>query len=253
MVKFRLILLLVVLLPLSLAAQTVLLLSTGNPTLDTQTKDVIEAGGATVVIGKAYTSFTSADLTGVDVVLLFPNNNWGSGDMTVSAQSALVDFVSAGGGLITSEWTNWKVGAGQFQTLKSALPVVATTQYTGGSAITYTSVTPDGTLTAGLPSSLTFTADNFAGVESFFTAKSGATVYFSSSGGANGAGLVGWDYGDGRVLQFSTTAGPLSLADANFSVLLQNSVQWTAVPEPSTTLLLAAGLALFLFQAVRRR
>ncbi len=253
MVSFRSIFLLALLLPLSLAAQTVLLLSTGNSTIDTQTKGTIEAAGATVVIGNPYHSFTDTELAGIDVVLLFPNYNWGSGDMSLAAQTALLDFVSAGGGLVTSEWTNWKVGAGQFQTLKAVLPVVATTQYTGGSAITYTSVTPDDTLNQGLPSALTFTADNFAGVESFFTAKSGATVFFSSSGGAGGAGLVGWDYGDGRVLQFSTTVGPASLGHPNFSLLVQNSVQWAAVPEPSTTLLVAAGLALLVWQSARRR
>lgn len=244
-------LVLALLLPLSLAAQTVLLLSTGSSTLDTQTKGVLEAGGATVTIGNPYTAFTSAELTGVDVVLLFPNNNWSSGDMLLAEQTALANFVSGGGGLITAEWTNWKVGAGSFDNLEPILPVIATTQYTGVTAITYTSVTPDATLNAGMPSGFTFTADSFAGVESFFTAKSGATVYYSSAGSANGAGIVGWTYGSGRVLQFSTTAGTNSLADANFSLLLQNSVQWAAVPEPSTTLLLVLGLGLKLW--FRRR
>ena len=246
-------LLLALLLPLPLAAQTVLLLSTGSSTLDTQTKGVLEAGGATVTIGSQYTAFSSAELSGIDVVLLFPNNNWSSGDMSLTEQTALANFVSGGGGLITAEWTNWKVGAGSFDNLEPILPVVATTQYTGGSAITYTSVTPDGTLNAGMPSGFTFTADNFAGVESFFSAKSGATVYYSSAGGAAGAGVVGWTYGQGRVMQFSTTAGPTSLADANFSLLLQNSVQWAAIPEPSTTLLLVLGLGLVLwFRRARR-
>jgi hypothetical protein len=252
-VKFRLILLLALLLPLPVAAQTVLLLSTGSTTLDTQTKGVVEAGGATVVIGSQYTAFTSAELAGINAVLLFPNNNWASGDMPLAGQTALVDFVAAGGGLITAEWTNWKVGVGNFTTLSTVLPVVATTQYSGGSAITYTSVTSDGKLNAGLPTSLSFTADNFAGVESFFTAKSGATVYYTSSGGAGGAGLVGWSHGSGRVLQFSTTVGPLSLGNSDFARLLQNSVQWAAVPEPSTYVLMASGLGLLLFRARRRR
>jgi PEP-CTERM motif len=244
-------LLLALLLPGSLAAQAVLLLSTGDNKLDLDTKAVLVAGGATVTIGSPYTSFTGTELTGIDVVLLFPNNNWNSGDMLMAEQTELANFVSGGGGLITAEWTNWKVGAGYFDNLEPILPVVATTQYTGGSAITYTSVTSDGTLNAGLPAGFSFTADNFAGVESFFTAKSGATVYYSSTGGAAGAGLVGWNHGSGRVLQFSTTAGTNSLADPNFSRLLQNSVQWAAIPEPSTTLLLVLGLGLVLW--VRRR
>ena len=225
-----------------LPAQAVLLLSTGSSTLDTQTASVFENAGYTVTVGSPYHSVTATEFAGVDVVLLFPNANWSAGDMPTAAQTALVDFLQNGGGLITSEWANWKVGAGSFQTLGPALPVVSTTQYTGGSTITYTQVEADAVLNAGLPASIAFTADNFAGVESYFTAKNGATVLYSSSGGANGAGMVGWDYGSGRVLQISTTVGSSQLADPHFSLLLQNSVQWAAVPEPSTWLLLLTGL-----------
>lgn len=226
-----------------LPAQTVLLLSTGNSTLDTSTATVLQNAGFTVNVGSPYHSVAATEFAGIDVVLLFPNANWSAGDMPSTAQTALVDFLQYGGGLITTEWTNWKVGAGSFQILEAALPVVSTTQYTGGTTITYTQVEADAVLNANLPGSFAFTADNFAGVESYFTAKNGATVLYSSSGGANGAGIVGWEYGSGRVLQISTTVGSNQLADPHFSLLLQNSVQWAAVPEPSTWLLLLTGLA----------
>lgn len=237
----------------ALSAQTVLLLSTGNSTLDTQTAAVVSNGGFSVTVGSAYHSVSESEFVGVDVVLLFPNANWSAGDMPANVQTALLTFISHGGGLVTSEWTNWKVGAGSFQTLAAALPVVATTQYTGGNSITYTESATDPVLNAGLPASFAFTADNFAGVESYFTAKNGALTLYTSSGGANGAGVVGWDYGSGRVLQISTTVGSYQLADANFSVLLQNSVQWAAVPEPSTWFLLLTGLAAILLVCRRRR
>jgi hypothetical protein len=255
MMKFWILpsLLLALLAPAALPAQTVLLLSTGSSTLDTQTKSVLERSGATVSIGSQYTTFSAAELTGIDVVLLFPNNNWGSGDMPLASQTALVNFVNDGGGLVTSEWTNWKVGANTFANLAPILPVVSTTQYTGGSNITYSQSTADGLLNAGLPANFTFTGDNFAGVESFFTAKQGASVFYTSSGGAGGAGVVGWDYGAGRALQFSTTLGPLGLADDNLSRLFQNSVQWAAVPEPSTYVLLLLGLGAVARFCLRRR
>lgn len=244
--------LLALLWPAVLGAQAVLLLSTGDSKLDLDTKAVLQAGGATVTIGSPYPTFSSAELSGINVVLLFPNHNWASGDMSLAAQTALVNFINSGGGLVTAEWTNWKVGAGSFQTLQAALPVVSTTQYTGGAGITYTQSSPHAGLNTGMPSAFTFTADNFAGVESYFTAKSTATVYYASSGGANGAGLVGWQYGNGRVMQFSTTAGSLSLADANFARLLQNTVKWAAVPEPGTLFLLVIGLGVLLGGAARR-
>ncbi len=250
---FALCVLLALLTPAVLPGQTVLLLSTGNATLDTQTKGVLETGGASVVVGSQFAAFSATELTGIDVVLLFPNNNWNSGDMSLTAQTSLVNFVGAGGGLVTAEWTNWKVGSNNFVNLGPILPVVSTTQYTGGSTIAYSQATANATLNAGLPASFTFSGDNFAGVESFFTAKPGASVFYTSTGGAGGAGLVGWEYGAGRALQFSTTMGPLGLADTHLSRLFQNSVQWAAVPEPSTYLLMLVGLGVLLRFRARRR
>lgn len=249
----RFCLLLFALTPVFAWAQSVLLLSTGDSSLDSQTKAVVEAGGFTVTVGSPYTSFTGAELSGINVVLLLPNYNWAAGDMPLAGQTALANFVSAGGGLITSEWTNWKVGSGSFSTLSTALPVVATTQYTGGGAITYTALSSNAALNAGLGASFSFTGDNFAGVESYFTPKSGATAYFSSSGGAGGAGLVGWSYGSGRVLQFSTVMGPSELADSNYATLMRNAVTWTAVPEPSICSLLAVGLGVLCWLARAQR
>lgn len=249
----RFLLLLIAALPAQLAASVILLLSTGDTTLDTQTKTLIEGHGHTVTIGNPYTTFTATELSGVNVVLLFPNNNWNTGDMSLAAQTALVNFVNAGGGLVTSEWTNWKTGAGSFATLDAILPVDSTTQYSGGSAITYTQVTPDATLNAGLATAFSFSGDNYAGVESYFTAKSGATVYYSSTGGSGGAGVIGWNSGAGRVIQFSTVAGPLELGNASYGKLVQNAVQWAAIPEPSTALLMLAGLGVLVWLRRARR
>lgn len=245
---------LLVLLPLRTAAVEVLLLSTGSSSLDLQTQLVLQNAGHNVTIGSPYNTFTGTALTGVDVVLLFPNNNWNSGDMPLLGQSALVNFVQAGGGLITSEWTNWKVASNTFTALAPILPVVATTQYTGGSLITYTPSITDPVLNLGVSSAFTFSSDDFAGVESFFVAKPTATVFFASSGGAGGAGIVGWDSGAGRVLQISTVAGPTELGNNSYATLLQNSVAWSAqsVPEPSTLALFGAGAILLLGAWYRR-
>lgn len=245
--------LLVLLLPARIAAATVLLLSTSNSSLDSLTKSVLEGQGHNVIVATQYVSFTSELLSSVNVVMLLPNLNWASGDMPLGGQSALVTFVNNGGGLITSEWTNWKVGSNSFATLNPILPVVPTTRYTGGSALIYTLAAFDPVLAAGLPSSFGFTADNFSGVESYFEPRAGATTFYTSSGGAGGAGVIGWSVGAGRVLQFSTVMGPNELGNADYARLVSNSVNWTAVPEPSTVALLLTGLAGFVWHLRRAR
>ncbi len=103
-----------------------------------------------------------------------------------------------------------------------------------------------------MPASFSFVGDNFSGVESVFTAKSGATVYYSGSGGAGGAGVVGWSYGSGRVLQLSTTIGSGQLGTTAYAQLLGNSVNFVSVPEPSTWALLGGGLLLVVLLRSRR-
>ena len=243
-------LLALVALPRPALAVVLLILSSGDSALDTAAQNVFTSAGHTVTIGPQFTTFTGSGLSGVQTVLFLANANWNAGDMPVEGQTALVNFVSGGGGLVTGEWVNWKIGVGNLSTLAPIMPVTSSTQYTGGSTITYTQSIFDPVLGAGLPASLTFPGDDFAGVESFFTPKSGATAYYASSGGAGGAGLVGWNYGAGRVLQYSVTIGSGQLGTADFAKLLNNSASFVAVPEPSAMVLLGLGLLCLL---LRRR
>ena len=237
-------------LPRTALAVVVLILSSGDSALDTAAQNVFTSAGHTATIGPQYTTFTGAELSGVQTVLFLANANWSSGDMPLAGQTALVNFVNGGGGLVTGEWVNWKVGVGSLSTLAPLMPVTSSTQWTGGTSITYTQSVSDPVLGAGLPATLTFPGDNFAGVESFFTPKSGATAYYASAGGAGGAGIVGWSYGAGRVLQYSVTLGAGQLGTADFATLLGNSASFVAVPEPSTVAFLGLGLLSLL---VRRR
>lgn len=251
-VKLRTIATLLVLcaLPRTAFAVVVLILSSGDSALDATAQNVFTSAGHTVSIGPQYTAFSGTELAGAQAVLFLANANWNAGDMPSAGQSALVNFVTAGGGLITGEWVNWKVGAGFFTTLAPALPVVSSTQYTGGATITYSELVADPVLGAGLPAAFGFPGDNFAGVESFFAPKPGAVAYYSSAGGAGGAGVVAWMHGSGRVLQLSTTIGSGQLGTADYARLLTNSVEFVSVPEPATMWLLGLGVLLL---CLRRR
>jgi hypothetical protein len=230
-------------------AGSVFLFSTGDASLDALTKRALEGYGHTVDLGPQYVSFNgSRSLEGYSTVLLVPSVNWFSGDMPVAGQIALKNFVTTGGGLVTGEWLVWKNAAERdFQTLFPAIPVISNSAYRSSFRATYTSLVDDQILNRGVPGQFTFRADDIdGGSETLFRAKAGATAFYGSDYGVGGQGLIGWDYGEGRVLSFSTVLGPLELQDSAYSRLLSNAVDWSAsgpgaVPEPSAVVLFGLG------------
>lgn len=146
------------------SAKAVLLLSSGNTTLDQQTKTVLQLHGHVVTIGPQYINFTGPGLTGKDVVLLLANLNWNAGDMPLAGQTALVNFVAAGKGLVTSEWTVYKRGRfGDFVVLSTIFPALPSSNFSSTPTLIYTQDTPDPLLNSGLPAQFSFSADNIAG------------------------------------------------------------------------------------------
>jgi hypothetical protein len=78
-------------------------------------------------------------------------------------------------------------------------------------------------------------------------------------------GVVGWNFGSGRVLSLSMFSDSGLLADPNYDRLVGNSVRWatdttaprdpgsTNVPEPGSLLVLAAAGVAFAATARTRR
>ena len=213
-------------------AAVVLLLSTDNADEDAAIQTTLQALGHQVDIGVPYYLFDGTDVFNYDAVLLVPNYNYASGDMPAAGQTALKDFVSSGHGLLTTEWTMWLQAAYlRLSDLAEAIPVVPTTEYRSPLSITYTSVTADDILNAGLDPVFTFMADSFAGGETAFVAKDGATVFYGSDYSDGAGGAIGWSFGAGRVISFSTVCGPMELGDANYSQLLRNAISWSTNPQ----------------------
>jgi len=211
-------------------ADNVLVLSSGNPDLDNAVVATLQGAGHSVTVGPQYIDFDGTfSLAGVDTVYLQPNANWGAGDMPVEGQQDIIDFVQAGGGLVTCEWTIWKAYAqNSFLSIKPMLPA-SSGGYTSTDFTTYTSVTPDPVLNAGLPDAITFPEYNYSGSESTLYAIDGATVYYASSSAQDG--VIGWDSGDGHVLSFSTVAGLPTVEDPEFGLLLANAMHWAGQGE----------------------
>jgi hypothetical protein len=237
-------------------ADSVLLLSTGVAAEDNAVVNLLTADGHNVTVGPDYYNYSGTpSLAGYSAVILLQNNNGDGENIPISGQTALLNYVNGGGGLLTGEWTVWGNAAEGFNTILAPLfPVIPSTAYNYTSPITYTQATPNSVLNSGLPSSFTFNADNNGGTETYFQPKSGATVYYGSS---YGDGLIGWNYGSGRVLSLSTLAGQTELGDPNYGRLFSNAVTSvdgiTAVPEPSTLTLLGIGAVGMTVHCWRRR
>lgn len=209
-------------------AVDVLVMSVGLKSIDDAAVAALEAGGHKVTVGPQYFEFTDkVDLGKYGVVYFQANNNWFNGPMPTSGQEALASFIDAGGGMVTSEWATYEATVGRLGVLEHAFPG----KYlgvAGGPLTTYTKAAADPVLNKGLPDAIEFPLDDFSGSETYFGVKCGATLYYKSSTSSQG-GTIGWHFGVGRVLSFSTCAGEKQLADPDFARLLSNAVSWAVL------------------------
>jgi hypothetical protein len=239
---------------------SVLVLSSGNATEDTAIEYSLETFGHSVDLGPQYINYNgTTNLAGYQSVVLLTNYNWNALplDMPAAGQTQLLNYVSEGGGLVTSEWLVWKTGAQNvFNTLETAIPVVGTPLYRSAAQVTYSKVTADPTLNTGMPDSFTFFATNILGTETQFDPKPGATIFYDSDYPGAGSGVIGWDFDAGRVISFSTLIAEEELVDANYAQLFSNAVSWSTqvvVPEPSCVALICMGAGLSIAGIARRR
>jgi len=94
---------------------------------------------------------------------------------------------------------------------------------------------------SGIPPSFSFWVGEYnfggdLGTEALLVPKSGATVFYASAGSYGSDypqgrqtktyGLVGWRFGAGHVLQFSTLFDPIELAHPTYGHLLANAITW---------------------------
>lgn len=211
-------------------AGSIYVMSSGNESHDTTVMASLAAAGHSSVIGVEYWEFDgTVPLTGYDAVFFQSNYNWTSGNMPEAGQQQLVDFVNAGGGMVTSEWTLWLTAVGNFQTLKSIMPSTETSSYNGDTLHNFQQVDPDPTINSGLPANFDVDGDNVAGGETNTPGvKAGAKVFYNSTLNGGRVGLSGWDVNQGRVAQFSQTVSERFMADPDGFRLLGNVMEWVS-------------------------
>jgi hypothetical protein len=228
------------------ANSSVYLIGYGDASENTLVNNALSSHGFSVTIGDPFYSFTgSSSLSSYNAVLVMPAFGGSGLDMPTAGQTALLNYVNGGGGLVTTEWVIWLAGTGRLTTLEAALPASSGGVYDYWGSAAYTKNVLDPIIDFNLPlSSYSFSLYSHGGTESQLTAKGGATVFFDSTYAGLGVygGLVGWGVGSGRVISFSVLAAQ---NDADFQQLLANSLQWSTnvtAPIPGSILLLGSGL-----------
>lgn len=247
-------LLLALTLSVPVQAKSVYLFSSGDNTWDNALSTALTTYGHNVTLGVQFVEFDTENISAFDVALLTAGPNYNTGDMPGAGQTNLVNFVNAGHGLVTGEWSVWMPTANKFLNLEPLFPTTFGPDWTTPTTTTYTQAGSDPIINAGLPGSFTF--NNGTG-ESQLAARGGASVFYTTSTWQDAAGLAGWTYGsnNGRVANFSVLLSASEMDDDNFALLLGNTVEWAGnpVPIPGALWLLGSGLGLLGLGGLRRR
>lgn len=243
-------------------ASAIYVMGSGDTSTDANVISVLGSFGHTASLGaQFYEMDGTEDFSSYDAIYLQNSYNW---DQTMQAATAenIADFVNAGGGLVTAEWTVWSSAAmSGWDPISAILPVTYST-YTYPTLCTFTEESSDATINYNLSSSFDFVPSDSDGSFTKMDLKSGATQYYSATTDADGdttVGMAGWDVGTsgGRVFSFSVILGADELiAGTPTAQLLGNSFAWTTdvtptVPEPASVALIGVVSTAGLF--IRRR
>ena len=163
----------------------ILIFSSGNTTQNDLLKSKLASITSLdkITITGLCSSFTNSSniLLNKDIVIL--QMPYSSAAMPDVGQNALIDYVSKGGGLLTTEWTLYCTARGCFNKLNNIFPVYPTASFTAKSPIRYIQNIADNTMNSGIPDDFTFTGSNNGGSAtelSINTVKTNAIIFYHS-------------------------------------------------------------------------
>jgi hypothetical protein len=190
--------------------------------------DLLTTAGNNVTQGGYYSDYTGTDFSDYDLVILLNGLDYGE-DLQAGVEQALLDYVSAGGTLMVTEWLAYS----ETQALIiAALPLAYQNDYCdqgdGDCNETYTR-DANHTITNGVPDSFETPADwslSFMAVNATSTSTN-ITVLFTGSIG--GPALAVATRGSGRLVQWNmgTEYAGDEIWDANTSKILTNIAQYS--------------------------
>lgn len=199
------------------SAGNILLIDDGGSASDI-TPILTNAGyTVTTVSDDANYDGTNPSPDGFSAVILTDGVSY-DGDMPVSGQDALVNYVNNGGGLLFTEWIAYEYSSGRYTNFGSLISIPRTNGTEGPDTYTVIQSHP---ITDGLPSSFSFSSGSNVG-----TAISGTVLI---TGNACGPAVVANAVGNGRVVQYAMAAnynGFTPFLDQYVQQLLLNTVNW---------------------------
>ncbi len=170
------------------------ILTTENSAEDSLLRDCLNGitdSSNVTVLNKTFYNYDGSNLVDTDLFILTANYNWNasgsSNDLSNSVQQNLIDFVSNGGGLLTSEWIMWhSAQRNKLNNLKTVFPINPTAPWVGRTILFFSKVTEDKVVSAGLPNTWSWSPANVDGVETYFTEiKPNAIIFYNISPGIN--------------------------------------------------------------------
>lgn len=194
----------------------------GDGGTEDHVKSTLSGAGFQVRDGGLFHEFTGDGLDEAAAVVLLAGIEYNN-DMDDRGETALVAFVGAGGGLLTTEWLAYSIErSDHHQILQSVLPVSYAGSYaSGGEAYT---VMLDHPVTEGLPDTFTTGSDS---QYSSVAPKSGAAQLVRGS--RSGHAVVTWTRG-GRVVAWNMAGeyGGSNVWNGNMDQLLVNATKFVS-------------------------
>jgi hypothetical protein len=213
--------------PLDGAPTAILILD--DDSTQVQVDSILTAEGFDVTLGGYFGDWTSTDFSGYALVILLNGYDYGD-PIPDTVQQAMLDFATAGGTLLTTEWLGYSE---QDSLLLAALPLAYDGTFcdSSGCAETYTrgAIHP---ITEGVAASFLTPSEwnySYTVVNATSTSSNITVLYVGST---SGPALAIGDYGSGHILHWNMAGeyvGP-DIWDANTAGILTNIASYAQLP-----------------------
>lgn len=190
--------------------------------------DILTNAGNTVTQGGHYKDYSATAFGDYDLVIVLDGVDYGY-TMQAGVEQALLDYVSAGGTLLTTEWMAY---SGNLTLLLAALPLAYQDDYCdngdGECNETYTRKTAH-TITGGVPASFATPADWTESVMAVNGASTSTNITVLYTGSIGGPALAVATRGSGRLVQWNmaTEYGGDRIWDVNTRKILTNIARYS--------------------------